>query len=234
MLCEVLKLRCTSSSFGWSSVIRNDTVFRDRSNDILATHPTISERFLAAASEGHVVVKPNVSELAGDVVRFEDGSEERFDVVIYATGYRISFPFFDSTVLPVADNAVELYRNVVPPDRLGVYLIGLTQPLGAIMPLAERQAEWLADLLTGELRLPDRTTMKRAIADDRATLEERYVDSPRHTIQVDYYPYLRTIEREIREGRRRVRRRSGLDVSLGSGNRRTREVDKPASQRVRT
>lgn len=201
---------------------------------ILATHPTISERFLAAAADGRVTVKPNVTELAGDVVRFEDGSEAAFDVVVYATGYRISFPFFDARTLPVGDNQVELYRNVVHPDRPGVYVIGLVQPLGAIMPLAERQAEWVAGLLTGELRLPDRETMRRTIADDRATLEERYVDSPRHTIQVDYYPYLRTIGREIRDGRRRARRQSGLDVSLVSDGRRTTDVDQASGHRVRT
>ena len=194
---------------------------------ILATHPTVSERFLATVADGRIGVKPNVTAFAGDTVGFEDGSEEEFDVVVYATGYRISFPFFDSAVLSVEDNVINLYRNVVHPDRLGLYVIGLVQPLGAIMPLAERQAEWVAGLLAGNLRLPDRATMKQAITADRVTLEERYVDSPRHTIQVDYYPYLRTIKREIRVGRRRAGRQSGLDVSLRSGHRQRPVVDLP-------
>ena len=33
-------------------------------------------------------------------------------------------------------------------------------------------------------------------------MAKRYVRSPRHTIQVDFYPYMRTLRRE----RRRVRR----------------------------
>jgi hypothetical protein len=34
-------------------------------------------------------------------------------------------------------------------------------------------------------------------------MAKRYVASKRHTIQVDFYPYLRTIERERRHGARR-------------------------------
>ncbi len=36
-----------------------------------------------------------------------------------------------------------------------------------------------------------------------ADIERRYTPSPRHTIQVDFYPYLREIARERRRGRRR-------------------------------
>ena len=47
-----------------------------------------------------------------------------------------------------------LYRRVVSVEHPGLYFIGLIQPLGAIMPLAEAQAEWVADLLGGRGTLP--------------------------------------------------------------------------------
>ena len=40
------------------------------------------------------------------------------------------------------------------PDHPGLYFIGLVQPLGAIMPLAEEQAHWVADLIAGDGRPP--------------------------------------------------------------------------------
>ena len=47
------------------------------------------------------------------------------------------------------------------PDHPGLYFIGLVQPLGAIMPLAEAQAEWVADLLEGSAALPSCDEMRR-------------------------------------------------------------------------
>lgn len=171
---------------------------------LLAEHPTMSSQLLELVANGRINMKPDIQELAGDRVRFVDGSEAAVDTIIYATGYQITFPFFDPDFLQVQDNHFPLYRKVVHPDYPGLYFIGLIQPLGAIMPLAEVQAQWVAGLLAGELALPDKTTMQRIIAQEQADLRRRYVDSTRHTIQVDFYPYKRSIEREMRDGRRRA------------------------------
>jgi flavin-binding monooxygenase-like protein len=73
----------------------------------------------------------------------------------------------------------------------------LIQPLGAIMPLAELQAKWVAGLITGRLNLPTHDEMLRLIIKDQALLAKRYVPSTRHTIQVDFFPYKRWLERQI-------------------------------------
>jgi hypothetical protein len=46
--------------------------------------------------------------------------------------------------------------------------------------------------------------MKKVIAEDDERVRRRYVASTRHTIQVDYRPYMRTIARERKRGRRRA------------------------------
>ncbi len=170
-----------------------------------AAHPTISSELPEMAADGRIRIKPNVAELAGDKVRFEDGSEEAVDAIIYATGYKISFPFFAKDFMQVNGNVIPLYRKVAPPDQPDLYFIGLIQPLGPIMPLAELQAKWAALLLTGQAALPDKATMEAAIAADQAKLRKRYVNSTRHTIQVDFFPYKRELEREMRDGRKRAR-----------------------------
>ena len=63
--------------------------------------------------------------------------------------------------MPVRDNRVALYRRVVPPEQVGLYFIGLIQPLGAIMPLAELQSEWVADMIEGKVTLPPSTRCSR-------------------------------------------------------------------------
>ncbi len=106
---------------------------------------------------------------------------------------------------------------MVSPEHPGLYFIGLLQPLGAIMPIAEAQSEWIADVLEGKVGLPDEERMRRVIAASASGMAKRYVASKRHTIQVDFEPYMRTIRRERRPGplgRRRAER--GHELKLGA------------------
>ncbi len=176
-------------------------------HSLLQAHPTVSSELLHLVGHGKIRMKPNVEELRGDRVAFADGSVEEIDEIVYATGYQIRFPFLAPELLDPSDNQVRLYRYVVHPDRPGLYFIGLIQPLGAIMPLAEQQAIWAAKLLTGEVELPDRATMERRIDDDLEAMRRRYVTSTRHTIQVDYFPYLGSLQKEIRKHRIKARPR---------------------------
>jgi dimethylaniline monooxygenase (N-oxide forming) len=166
-------------------------------------HPTISSDLLPRIGHGRITPKPNIDRLEGDRVRFADGSVERVDTIVYCTGYKISFPFLSAEVLDTGGNRVRLYRRVVHPRRRGLYFIGLVQPLGAIMPIAERQSEWIADVLEGTVTLPEPDEMEQVIEREDRRMRKRYVASSRHTIQVDFYPYMRTIARERRRRRRR-------------------------------
>jgi cation diffusion facilitator CzcD-associated flavoprotein CzcO len=164
-------------------------------------HPTISSDLLPRLGHGDITVKPNIAEFPGGrQVRFEDGSTEELDLIIYCTGYRITFPFFDAGQLDAPDNRIPLYRRVAHPDLPGLFFIGLIQPLGAIMPIAEAQSEWVADLIEGKVELPDQERMRRVIEREDRRMARRYVASKRHTIQVDFMPYMRTIRRERRRG----------------------------------
>jgi dimethylaniline monooxygenase (N-oxide forming) len=166
-------------------------------------HPTISGRILDRLAHGAITPKPNIAALEGDRVRFVDGSSVHADLVVYCTGYRISFPFLDPDVLAAPDNEVPLYRHVFHPDVPGLFFVGLIQPLGAIMPIAERQSELIADHVQGRHVLPSPGAMHRAVRRERARMRRRYVASKRHTIQVDYDDYMRALRREREAGARR-------------------------------
>jgi dimethylaniline monooxygenase (N-oxide forming) len=168
---------------------------------LLEAHPTVSSELLPRIGHGDITVKPNLERFERDQVRFQDGTCEPIDLVIYCTGYQITFPFLDESLFSAPGNRVELYRLVVPPDRPGLYFIGLLQPLGAIMPLAEAQSEWVADLLQGKTELPPAPEMRDVIAAETARRSRRYLASPRHTIEVDFHSYLRVIRWERRRGR---------------------------------
>jgi dimethylaniline monooxygenase (N-oxide forming) len=164
---------------------------------LFEAHPTVSSELLPRLGHGDITVKPNIERFdGGRTVRFVDGSEEEIDLVVYCTGYKITFPFFDPKVISAADNRLPLYRRVVSVERPGLYFIGFIQPLGPIMPLAEAQCEWVADLLGDRTTLPPAGEMKREIAREERKQAKRFVASKRHTVEVDFHPYLREIRRE--------------------------------------
>jgi dimethylaniline monooxygenase (N-oxide forming) len=171
----------------------------------LEAHPTVSADLLTRLAHGDLTVKPNIARLAGDKVEFTDGSVEPIDAIIYCTGYKINFPFLAPGLLDTTDNRIGLFHRVVPPEHPGLYFIGLVQPLGAIMPLAEAQSHWVADLLDGTAALPSRAAMHREIERYRVATARRYVASKRHTIEVDFRPYLSELKRARRTaGQRRT------------------------------
>jgi cation diffusion facilitator CzcD-associated flavoprotein CzcO len=172
---------------------------------LLEAHPTVSSELLPRIGHGDIVVKPNIDCFTGGrTVRFVDGGEEEIDLVVYCTGYRITFPFLEPEVFDAEDNRMPLFRRVVSVERPGLYFIGFIQPLGPIMPIAEAQSEWVADLLTERATLPSDAEMRAEIAAYERWLGKRYVASKRHTIEVDFHPYLREIRRERRRAAQRA------------------------------
>jgi hypothetical protein len=170
-------------------------------------HPTVSGRILDRIAHGTIQPKPNIAALQGEQVRFADGSTVHADVVVYCTGYKITFPFFDPDFIAAPENHIELFWRVFHPEVENVFFIGLLQPLGAIMPLAEAQSAWVGDYLRGEYALPDPARLRHDIAADQAAMRKRYIASKRHTIQVDYDDYLYTLAKERQAGAQRARAR---------------------------
>jgi thioredoxin reductase len=168
---------------------------------LLTEHPTISQDFLSKVGHGKIKITGNIKSFNENLVIFENNNTEEFDTIIFATGYQISFPFFNENFIPIKDNDVSFYHKVVSTNHENLFFIGLIQPLGAIMPLAEIQAKWVSKLLNKEVILPPKETMEKTIKKDKITIEKRYVKSNRHTIQVDFYPYKKLIEDEIKTKR---------------------------------
>jgi dimethylaniline monooxygenase (N-oxide forming) len=172
---------------------------------LLEAHPTVSSEFLPRLGHGDITAKPNIDRFTGgNTVRFVDGTEAEIDLVVYCTGYKITFPFFDPAVLAAPENRLLLFRRVASVERPGLYFIGFIQPLGPIMPIAEAQAEWVADLVSGRAKLPAPAEMKSEIAIEEEKQRKRFVASKRHTVEVDFYPYLREIRRERKQAAARA------------------------------
>jgi dimethylaniline monooxygenase (N-oxide forming) len=171
---------------------------------LLEAHPTVSDDILSRLSHGEIDVRPNIAHLTERTVVFADGSEVEADVVVYCTGYKVTFPFFDPGFIAAPGNDLPLFRRVFHPDVPALAFIGLLQPLGAVMPIAEAQSEWACDYLAGGYALPPAAELRTDIERERARMRRRYVASPRHTMQVDFEDYMAGLAKERRRGAERA------------------------------
>jgi cation diffusion facilitator CzcD-associated flavoprotein CzcO len=176
-------------------------------HNFLEAHPTVSSELLLRLGSGDAVAKPNVDELQGGSVLFEDGSTEQVDAIINATGYRITFPFFDPEFLSAPGNRFPLYKRIFRPGIDDLAFVGFAQTTPTLFPFVELQSKLVARYVGGDYALPPIAEMEATIKRDQQTHGGHYADRPRHTMQIEWYTYEHDIwTRELPAGRERAER----------------------------
>lgn len=170
-------------------------------------HPTQSVELPLRLGSGDVTAKGDIARLDGRTVHFADGTSDEFDVMIQATGYNTTFPFFDREFLSADDhNHVPLYKRMFSPGIDDLALVGFAQSTPTLFPFVEAQARLVAAWAAGLYRTPPVEEMRRVIVEDEKKYIGHMLDTPRHQQQVDYFLYehdLRT--KEIPQGLERAR-----------------------------
>lgn len=209
-----LPLRATQAIFAATAklVVGNYERFGLPTPDhrFLETHPIVNQQLLFYVGHGAIQPVADIERFEPDAVVFTDGTRVEADLVVFATGYLIRFPFLPDDALPGEPGRPELYRNVFTPDRDDLFVIGLIQPDSGQFCLVHWQAVMIAAFL--ELRRGDGTHARRYLEAAHGKLHERsqggiaLIDSTRHYVEVEHADYIRVLQREIRSIEARTRR----------------------------
>jgi len=168
-------------------------------------HPTQSGELPLRLKSGDVTPKGNVARLDGETVHFEDGTSADFDVIIYATGYDLTFPFFDPEFISAPENRIDLYKRIIKPEIDNLCFAGFAQATPTLFPFVESQARMIAAYVIGEYALPSVEEMYATIRADDQKYMGHMLDRPRHTHQLDYFVYEHDMRaREIPAGHQRA------------------------------
>lgn len=115
---------------------------------VLDRHPTFGTEALGYLRQGRITPRPAIAACDGDLVRFADGSSGRFDLIVAATGYKVSLPFLPPGLVPIKDNVAQIYGGAFPPGVKNLYIIGTEQPRngfgGLLTPAARLYARLIA------------------------------------------------------------------------------------------
>jgi cation diffusion facilitator CzcD-associated flavoprotein CzcO len=165
---------------------------------LLEAHPLVNSQILYFLRHGDITPKPDVEELCGDSVKFKDGSIEPIDVIVYATGFNITFPFIDKQYLNWKDGRPSLYMHVFHPEYDNLFVAGLIQPDSGQFGLADWQCRVIARFIRAQEQQPEKAAWFREIkAKEHPNLSggAHYVNSTRHYLEIEHYSYRERLKR---------------------------------------
>jgi cation diffusion facilitator CzcD-associated flavoprotein CzcO len=162
-----------------------------------------------ALAEKTFVVRPDVTSLDGGHVTFADGRREAVDAIVFATGYRVNFPFLPEPLGRGDGQQFPLYRRILSPYADNLAFIGILDAGVGRLEIVERQTQWLTEVLSGRLTPPPRAQMWATIdAGNEPRSYRRFGGSGAHTTLCDRHAYLRALSRDLHSaGRMNVSRK---------------------------
>lgn len=173
------------------------------SGGFFQNHPTISDTILHRLTHGAVAARPGIERLDGDHVIFTDGRREPVDIIVWATGYRVSIPFLSERWLGADPEKLLLHERVFHLEDPSLGFVGLMQSTGAALPVAEAQAKLFAAYIAGSYALPSPVQRERAAKQALVAAQGRWGDK-RPAMRIDFDRYVAHVPREIAAGRRRI------------------------------
>ena len=167
---------------------------------LFESHPIINSQLHYRLAHGDIAVRPDIERFEERCVTFVDGSQEDVDLIIYATGFEISFPFIAQQHLNWRNGRPDLFLNVFHPDRDTLFCAGLIQPDSGQWGLVDYQAQLITSYLQALTKRPQAArwfNRLKASGNDGLCSGIRYVDSPRHLLEVEHFSYRRRLKKLI-------------------------------------
>lgn len=169
---------------------------------LFETHPIVNSQLLYFVGHGLVQVRPAIEQFDSGKVRFVDGREDEIDLVVFATGYEISFPFLDPALMLDDRGCPRLFLNAFHPQHDNLFVAGLIQPNSGIWSLVDWQAQLMAAFVLAQRHAPAKTEWFRHLksrgpGDHSSGI--RYVHSQRHTLEVEYFSYRQRLQQLLRK-----------------------------------
>jgi cation diffusion facilitator CzcD-associated flavoprotein CzcO len=162
------------------------------------THPAGHHLLMGHFIWSRIKAKPGISRVNGNDVTFDDGTHQKFDCMIAATGYSVDLPFLDATTSPAQGHWLNLYHRVVHPTQKNLFFVGFFNVSGGgNVRMMDDQSHWIAQLMKGAMKLPSQAQMQKEIERERDDIKKLYPDTPRYTLELDPVAYRARLQKAM-------------------------------------
>ncbi|WP_108126279.1 flavin-containing monooxygenase [Saccharospirillum mangrovi] len=170
------------------------------------SHPVVNSLFLHHLGHGDIQPRPDIRSVNGHSVSFADGQQAEYDLILEASGYRLSYPYIAQHELNWQGAAPDLFLNIFNPDNPNLFVMGMIEAAGLGWQGRDEQSHLVALYLHQRARdTHSARDFERAI---RAHHSER-CDGGMHYLTLDrmaYYVHKPTYLSALKKHQRRLRR----------------------------
>jgi hypothetical protein len=164
----------------------------------LASHPIVNDQIVHHLSHGDIAGKPDVTEFHEDSVTFTDGSKEKIDMVLFATGYDYRIPYLDEDLFTWKHGHPVLYLNMFNRDVDNLYVLGFIEFADAAYHRFDEMAQLIAFDIAATGETKQRFTELKRTHDPNVRGGMEYIDTPRHVSYVETHTFQHVLA-EIRD-----------------------------------
>ncbi|AXQ28512.1 NAD(P)/FAD-dependent oxidoreductase [Solimonas sp. K1W22B-7] len=169
---------------------------------LFESHPLLNSQLLHYLQHGDIKAKGDVRCFDGDHVVFADGSREKIDLVLYATGYNMSIPYVPETYFDWDGGRPKLNLTAFNPKHNNLFGLGYLETNSSAYTLFDRVSQLVANYLHDQNHQPDNArAFERRLHEDRPDLSGgiRFIDSDRTKGYIEIHAYKKHIEKLRRQ-----------------------------------
>ncbi len=160
------------------------------------SHPIVNSLILHYLGHGDLDVKANIDRFEGNTVHFVDGTQEDYDLILFATGYKLHYPFMQKEDMNWTKVCPDLYLNIFHPHADDLFLVGMIEASGIGWEGRNEQAELVARYIKMKLT----NSPKLAAFNEMKRRNEEVLDGGLNYIKLDrmsYYVHKDTYRKSV-------------------------------------
>ncbi|KQQ39970.1 hypothetical protein ASF61_03930 [Duganella sp. Leaf126] len=169
---------------------------------LFESHPLLNSQLLHHLQHGNIAVRPDIAHYDGDDVVFVDGSREKLDLVVYATGYKWSCKYA-ADYFEWRGGRPQLYLSMFSREHRNLFGIGYVETNSSAYKLFDTEAFMIACYLRDQVKqLGAARRFDALIANDNPDLSGglKFVQSQRHEVYLEAHAlksYLKRLRKRM-------------------------------------
>jgi cation diffusion facilitator CzcD-associated flavoprotein CzcO len=172
-------------------------------HNLFEAHPTACTAYLDHVVHGRIVTKPGIERLEGKRVYFTDETSEEIDLLVWATGFSVSFPFMDDSYVLDEQGRSKLFVHTFDREHDDFFVCGLFEPAeGGVWQIADYQARLIAAFIVAceqDERRADWFRKLKAHANPDIGHGIKYQDTPWHKFEIQHLRFRRYLKRLLKK-----------------------------------
>lgn len=169
---------------------------------IFETHPILNTQLIHYLQHGDIEVRRDIEKLEGTEVLFTNGTRDKVDLIIQATGYKSLIPFLDGKYIQYNDDRPNLYLNIFSRDWKNLMAIGFMETNSGAFRTFELMAKVISLYLKNQINNSEKVKIfNTLIQEDQPDLSGgvKYVKSARHSNYINKNAYTKYMNKLIKE-----------------------------------